>query len=280
MKDHAKTITIILIILVAYTIFVYAYAAGKKKPGTEDKNKQTEKKEPDNTSEKTNNYDVNIALFTKHFLGYKDGVWYENPSFDFTGKSFDVYTDNTVYKSKEIVYTDRWYIMNEDRSFIDYKAGFIAVNSVINYALTDSEEADPNEAQRAVIEEFLNSKGIKYNYNTLKKSVMTFDINRDGIHDNIYVVSNLFLNDYSGYDKTFAFVFVRSLNKNNVLYEDVFDGVDAVSICDPYIYSIITIDNKNTMIIGCEYFSMGGNKFMLFTNEEKSIDKVLETKAN
>ena len=279
MKDHARTITIILIVLIAYTIFVYAYASGKKTNDKDDKNKtKEEKKEP--TPEKETTYDINIALFNKQFLGYKGGVWYDNPSYDFTNKYFDVYTASNAYKSKEIVYTDRWYIMNDDRSFVDYNDGFIAINSNLNYALTFGQEQTVNDAQRAVIENFLKSKDIAYNYDTLKKTTMTYDVNRDGIHDTIYVISNLFLKDYTGYDKTFAYVFVNVLNQNVVLSEDTFDAVDAVSICEPYVYSIVSVDEKNTIIVGCEYYSLGGTKYMLYNLDGKNVNKLLETKAN
>ena len=281
MKDHIKAITIVLIILIAYTIFVYAYASGKKSPDEkDDKNKQQDKKEDNTPTDDTSNYAVNIALFNKQFLGYKDGKWYENPKYEFANKYHDVYTATKAYKSKEIVYTDRWYIMDDDRSFIDYDDGFIAVSSNLNYNLAFGKEEKINDNQRAVIENFLQSKNIKYNYSTLKKSVMTYDLNRDGIHDNIYVVSNLFLNDYTGYDKTFAYVFVNTLNQNVVLSEETFETAGAVSICEPYVYSIITIEEKNTLILGCEYFSLGGNKYLLYNLEEKTANKLLETKAN
>jgi hypothetical protein len=285
MKEHLKAIVIVFIILIAYTIVVYVYADSKnKKKDKKEENKtvEPEKKDNDNKPDEseTNNYDLNIVLFSKTIIGYKDGKWYENPSFNYNNVDFDFYTDGKKYPGMGLVYTDRWYVKSQDNSLMDYENGFLGINASTTYSVSQYKDQEISASDQAVIEDFLKSKGIKYNYQALKKYVMTSDLNRDGLHDNVYVLSNLFLRNYDSFDKTFAFVFVRSLNQNIVLFEDVYDGVDAVSICDPYFEGIVSVDNTNSVIVGCEYFSMGGTKYMVFGLDGKNGIKRLETKAN
>ncbi len=281
MKGHIKAIIIVFIILIIYTVLVYIYATGKNKLEVKEEPKQVNP-EPDNPDDNTEikEYDLNVVLFNRVFLGYKDGKWYENPSYDYTSKDFDFYSNGDKYSNMGLVYTDRWYVMDKEKNFVDYDNGFLAINNTKDYTAIPYKEEQLSSTNRSDIESFLQSKGLNYNYDTLKKIVMSYDLNRDGIRDDIYVLSNLFLEDYSGYDKTFAFAFVKTLNQNVLLFEDSYNAIDAVSLCDPYIEGIIGVDSTNALIIGCEYYSEGGTKYMLYKLDSKNATKLLETKAN
>ena len=283
LKGNVKAIIIVFIVLIIYTIGVGAYAKSKQKKLDDEaktpEKKQEKQKTPDD-NEKITKYDFNLVLSSKQFLGYKDGKWYQNSDYDYTNKDFDVYADGQKYDYRSLVYTDRWYIKNPDSTFLDYSNSFLAVSADIDYSLVVNNGGEVTEEQKKVVEEFLQSKNINYNINTLKISAFVNDLNRDGIQDTIYTVSNLFLTDYTGYDKTFAFVFVRTLNQNVVLFEDTYKAINAVSICDPFTYSVITIDGKNSLLVGCEYYSMGGIKYMVYSLNEKTPTTLLTTTAN
>ncbi len=278
MKDHIKAIVVVFIILITYTILVYVYAKGK--------NKDDEKKEPDKKTvepEKKPNDDavvdeINVIITPNTFLGYGNGKWHELDKYDYENKYFDVYTDS-VNSSKKLVYSDSWYIMNEDKTFIDYNDGFVAVLSSIPYTYNQAVGLNLTAANSQVIKEFLDSEGVKYNFNNLRKFVYNFDVNHDGLKDDIYVVSNLFLDDYTGFDKTFAYVFVRTLNQNVLLYEKTFDDVNALSICNPNVLGFFTIDNNPLILMSCSYFSAGGTKHLLFDFDGKSPKLLLESKS-
>ena len=283
MKSHIKAIIIVFIILIIYTFLVYAYASGKKTKNKDPKN-DNKVVDPDpnpkpDDSENLSSYAFNIILYPKTKIGYNNGKWYENESFDYNDKYFDVYAKE-LYKSMKVVYTDRWYIMDDSKKFVDYDGRFAAINSTISYTFVQGNSEVLTSENDAIIKAFLDSQGVKYNYESLQKSVMSFDVNRDGIRDDIYVISNLFLDDYTGFDSTFAFAFVRTLNQNIILHQDAFKDVNALSICNPNLDGILVIDDVPQLILSCSYFSEAGTKHMIYNVEEKKANKLFETKAN
>ena len=278
MKDHLKAIVVVFIILITYTILVYVYAKSKnsKTNEKESKDKTVEKdKKPEETSKID---DITVIITPNTYLGYGQGKWHELDKYDYENKYFDVYT-GTTNTNKKLVYSDSWYIMNEDRTFIDYNDGFVAVLAQIPYTYSQATEVALTNAHAQIIKEFLDKENVKYNYNTLRKHVYNFDVNHDGLKDDVYVISNLFLDDYTGFDKTYAYVFVRTLNQNVLLYEKSFDDVNALSICNPNVLGFFTIDDNPLILMNCSYFSAGGTKHILFDIDEKTAKLVLESKS-
>ena len=280
MKVHAKAVVIVFIILITYTIIVVSYANKKKNTNKEDNNpvvQPTETPEPKTVQKE---YPLNVILSTTTMLGYSDGVWEENPTYEYEHKDFDVYLDNNAYQHIRIIYDNSWHAMDPDRNFIDYEGDFTAIKSTIEYSRRNQDYVPLDATNEQVIKEFLDSKNITYNYDTLNKHVMIEDFNKDGIKDYIYVISNLFLDDYTGYDSTFAYVFVRSLNQNIMIFEDTYKAVNALSICNPYIDQFITVEDHLSLLLGCSYASAGGTKHMIYEMTGKTVNKVLETAAN
>ena len=278
MKGHVKAIINVFVILIIYTIAVSNYANNKSHKIAENNAKKKEVTPP--PTEEETEYQFNIILGPKTILGYSDGLWEENPTYDYKDKYFDVYTGENGYSNIKIMYDNDWHAMNDDRDFIEWADDFTAINSSIEYQRKNQAYSDINASEAAVITDFLNSKGITFNYDTLNKHVMIEDINKDGIKDAIYVVSNLFLDDYTGYNNTFAFAFARVLNQNLVLFEDTYKTPGALNICNPYVDQIIYIDEKPILILGCGFSSNGGTKHMLYEIEGKTVNKLIESSAN
>ena len=278
MKGYVKALIIVVIILILYTIMVGAIAKNRN-------NKNNKKDEPtskptEKTTNKVTNYDANIILLPNTILGYSGGVWEENKALEFDNKDFTVYTDQ-VYQNVKLISTDHWHIMRKDNSFIDYHNDFIAINASIPIeAVSNTLSTEITPENEAVIKEFLNSNSIKYDYDKLNKNVFVFDVNHDGLRDEIYTVTNVFLEDYLGFDNTFAYVFVRTLNQNIVLYEKIINNINAMNTCNPLLQGVITVDNTSYIVVECNLYSDMGAKHFLYNIADKKAFKVIETEAN
>lgn len=273
---NIKQIIVVIIILFIYCIGVGVFISYRHKD--EKNNKNNNSGSSSQTTKDTSELDMILTPNT--IISYKDSKWTENNDLDYSDIKFKVYTDKD-YKDLYVTYTDEWYIMDSGRSFIDFDKdlGFAAISSKTSTSF-DYLEDSKNDSDNEVIKAFLESKDVKYNEETLKSSVYEYDINDDNIKDKIYILTNVFLEDYSGYDKTFSYVFVRSLNQNITAYEDVSKNVNAMNMCSPKLRGILTFKNSSILITDCSYISNNGTKHTLYSMEEKSITKLLETKAN
>ena len=77
-----------------------------------------------------------------------------------------------------------------------------------------------------------------------------------------------------------SYVFVRSLNQNITIYEDVNSNVNAMNMCDPKLRGVLSFKGDSILIVDCSYIGNNGTKHTLYSMEEKNVTKLLETKAN
>ena len=285
MNKNIKVGLIAVAILTIYSIGIYIFAAQK--------NSQNNNNEPEKIPENNNNEndkdiiknenvfkaDYNIILSPHTIIGYKNGIWQENPKLNYNNMLFDVYINNEYKDKKYLSYSDDWYIFNENKDFLDYEGNILAVNTSLEYRNIGFVTSEFNEIDQSEITKVLNDKGITSNYNELKKSKIIFDINKDGMRDNIYFISNSF-EENSSSNKAFSIGFVKYYDKYEVFYEVIEDLDSIFTISNPSLQNILEIDNHTYLIVASEYYSNSGTEHHIYQVSDKNLLEVLKTKAN
>ena len=194
-KNYIKITAILIAIMTVYSIVIYIIAANRNtKEDNKNDGKVTENENisTPETPEKEEAIigDYNIILSPNTILAYKDGKWQENPKLNYKNMLFDVYINNEYKEKKYLSYSDKWYIFDESKNFLDYDGKILAVNTALDYKNLSYMTSELTGTDQNVITSLLNEKGITTNYDTLKKSKIIFDINKDGMRDDIYFISN------------------------------------------------------------------------------------------
>lgn len=283
-KNYIKITAILIAIMTVYSIVIYIIAANRNtKEDNKNDGKVTENENisTPETPEKEEDIigDYNIILSPNTILAYKDGKWQENPKLNYKNMLFDVYINNEYKEKKYLSYSDKWYIFDESKNFLDYDGKILAVNTALDYKNLSYMTSELTGTDQNVITSLLNEKGITTNYDTLKKSKIIFDINKDGMRDDIYFISNSF-EESNTENKAFSIGFVKYYDKTEVFY-DVIKEVDSIyTISNPYLQNILEINGQIYLIVGSEYYSNSGTEHYIYQILNNSIIEVLKTNAN
>lgn len=283
-KNYIKITAILIAIMTVYSIVIYIIAANrntKEDNKNDDKVTENENISTPETPEKEEAIigDYNIILSPNTILAYKDGKWQENPKLNYKNMLFDVYINNEYKEKKYLSYSDKWYIFDESKNFLDYDGKILAVNTALDYKNLSYMTSELTGTDQNVITSLLNEKGITTNYDTLKKSKIIFDINKDGMRDDIYFISNSF-EESNTENKAFSIGFVKYYDKTEVFY-DVIKEVDSIyTISNPYLQNILEINGQIYLIVGSEYYSNSGTEHYVYQILNNSIMEVLKTNAN
>ncbi|MBO5095451.1 MAG: hypothetical protein J6B98_01060 [Bacilli bacterium] len=283
-KNYIKITAILIAIMTVYSIVIYIIAANRNtKEDNKNDGKVTENENisTPETPEKEEAIigDYNIILSPNTILAYKDGKWQENPKLNYKNMLFDVYINNEYKEKKYLSYSDKWYIFDESKNFLDYDGKILAVNTALDYKNLSYMTSELTGTDQNVITSLLNEKGITTNYDTLKKSKIIFDINKDGMRDDIYFISNSF-EESNTENKAFSIGFVKYYDKTEVFY-DVIKEVDSIyTISNPYLQNILEINGQIYLIVGSEYYSNSGTEHYVYQILNNSIMEVLKTNAN
>lgn len=290
MKNYIKVGGILIAVLTVYSICIYIIAAKRN-------NKQNEESKQNNSSEiekdkNSNNNpistpndieldgDLNIIITPNTKIAYSLGMWQENPNFKHNNMLFDIYVDGQKYQNKYLSYDGNWHIFDNNKNFLDYDGNFLAVNAKKEYKNINFFSSELNESDKNNITLFLNEKGITYNYDELSKTKVIFDLNKDGVRDEIYFVSNAFVENQLSYNKAFTIGFVKYYHKNEVFLEIVDNLENIYDIPNSYLQNILEIDGQTYFIVGNQYFSDNGVYHSIYRYVDTSLIEVLKTSAN
>ena len=112
---------------------------------------------------------------------------------------------------------------------------------------------------------------------TLNKKILV-DYDKDGILEEINVISNLFVDPFMddiGDDK-FSIVYTIDDSKKNVIYNNQFsEDIKGCLISTPYIMDINN-DKKYELITTCTYFDKLGTKVQIYELEKEEYKLVKE----
>lgn len=291
MKKYLKITIVLLVVLTIYSIIVFAISKEENEktptdnPTPQKPNNPTPEKPKEESKEDIvrENPDYNIIIYPNNIVSYKNGIWAENKGLNTTNLLFDVYVNNNPLGQKYLTYNDKWNLYENNngmKNFINYEGELLAVYTNKPYNLFNYTNTELNYNDKNVISSFLNENGITYNYEDLIKSKVIYDVNRDGMRDEIYFVSNAFTELENIYNKSFSIGFVKYYNEIEVIYHSVEDISKSYSICNSYLQNIIEIDGKLYLIVGCTYYSNQGTQHIIYESTSNGINEVLTTSTN
>ena len=277
MKQNRKAIIIVIIILTGYSILVSLFAASRA--NKESEKEKVKPKEKVTETDSTNDFDLVINPKTIISHNEKDG-WYDNSNLDYKTIRFTVYIDGEKNDYRNIVYADRWQMVNYDETALDFEKSFIAIYSTKDYKVIEIEDKEFSSSNKKDIIDYLSTKDVNYQYDKLKIRYLYYDLNQDGVKDDAYFVSNVGIDDFTGFNKTFAFGFAKVLNQNITFYEDIANNINATNMCNPTFTTLLKVEEKINLITECSYASNNKSKHMMYNFEDRSVNKLVETKVN
>lgn len=250
MKKYIKLITVLVIVMSIYTVGVVIISKRNGKIEQKPSENNLEKDKENSTKEEVVQGDYVFALESQVYLNYKDGEWYEYPQFDYANKPFDVYVDNSLLGKYNLNYGGRWYIYDDRSNYIDYDGLFMAVYSNMNYSVVPTVVNQFDIVDQSNVNSFLSGLNITFDYNNIFKSKVLYDVNKDGLKDTIYFVSNAFQDEIGIYNSAFAYVFVKYATGDVKTFYSFKKSVDdLMSMSNPSFGSIIDIDGKQYLFV-------------------------------
>ncbi|MBQ4583940.1 MAG: hypothetical protein IJA94_03545 [Bacilli bacterium] len=286
MKKYFKISLILVIVLSLYATLVYFVANEDNKTpnnpiidsgnnnndNNEDKPSGFDKEDQDNDV-----IDINILLSPNRIISRRNGIWEENKNLKYNDVLYDVYIDSQNIGQKYLMYNKKWYIYDEQRNFIDYSGNVLAIKTDKEYKVINVSKSPLNEIDKNNIISILENKQISYNYDLIVKEKVVYDINADGIREEIIFISNAFTENVNDFSNTFSIGFIKYPTKNEIFFEYIDDILNSTSICLPSIQNLVKFENDLHLIVGCTYFSERGTQHNIYRIFNDTLREELKT---
>ena len=177
-------------------------------------------------------------------------------------QEFTVFVDNEKLGNYKIVYDDKWYLFDKKRNPISYSGNLIAYSA--NYEMKVKNFSQEKISDYTKVNEVLSENNITANQELTSNTLISVDIDNDGIDEKIYVAGNVFPMETDP-EYIFSVVFME---KNDIIYP-IYKSIEKnknFNGCKPYINSIIDVDddNKYEIILSCSQYSTEGTIDMLY----------------
>ena len=201
----------------------------------------------------------NLSLYTKKIKKKNIELYYNN---EYMGSYKFSYKDN------EIQFIDK-----NKNTFETHDNQFFGYSKSLNIDIIPFENNQMNDLEIEKLNQILNNLGIS-GYEILSISdKINIDYNNDGINDDIYIVSNLFLESIN--KKVFSLIYYLDENSNPVfIYKNINNTTSMYNLCVPSINNIVDLnkDSNYEMFIECNYFDNIGTEYSIYKFENKSYN--------
>lgn len=222
-----------------------------------------------------NNKINNVIIIDNNAIFKEQGnnKW-KNISFNkitnYNWKKYNTYIDNSYYGKYYLYNNEKWYLFKDKTKAVNYDGNLLALGGNIKYKVVNFTTYDIEDY--TYVKKVLNDNEISEKVFLTSDSLISIDINNDGIKESIYTISNKFSTENDS-DIQFSFVFMVKNNKIIYLYKNIEKNQDNIYVgCKPYINSILDIneDNKYEIILSCSYYSNNGieHKMYKYENQE------------
>lgn len=190
---------------------------------------------------------------------------------DLNWEKFNIIIDDKAIGKYSVVYDEKWYLFDENRSPYNYTGNLIAYQA--NYKMklkpfTTNEITDFTTVNKVLTENNLNTT-----QEFTLSNYIDIDYDGDGSNEKFYFISNVFPIETNP-DYIFSIVFME---KNGTIYP-IYKSIEknqSFNGCKPYISAIIDVndDNKYEFVLSCSKYSVETPIDMLykFTNNEFKI---------
>lgn len=259
MKGGRRKYLIVLIILVIYFVAMFFLLSNK---------------EVKETTIVIDNY----AVFKKIENEKWKNILISNYSLEkYNWKKYDVYINNTPYKSNYLMYNDKWYIFDKNKEPINYSTGLLGINTNNDYKIKVANINEENITDYSYVYNVLREKNITIDNNYTVNTYFSFDIDNDNQNEDFYIISNSLPIDFSS-NIYYSFIFMVKNNKIYYILDNTYKNM--LSSCKPYVSSMIDIDNDKTyeMIINCGKYSNNGADVYLYKFNKNRFEELISNK--
>ena len=252
-----KTYIIILVVLVVYFL-VFFLLLGRE-------NLKQEK------------YSTTIIVGNSTVWNYSGKKWSK-----LTGESilqkldwqiFNVYVENEALGEYYLWHDDQWYLFDKKKNAVNYTGRLLAYKS--NYDINVLQYQEEEITDFTYVNKVLEENGISTSsaFTTSRKT--TYDFDNDNIDETLYVISNVFSDDYYQ-EKIFAIAFMEKEGQIEYLYNSVTTPSDA-NVCIPYLNAVLDTnkDNKYEIILSCGRISNQPPVDMLYQKTKEGFKMVI-----
>jgi len=245
MKKGKKKYIIIIIILIIYLLLMYVFIGRDNLKDS--KNKTT------------------LIVGNNTVWSYSNKKWHNvkdsNEISTFDWEKFSVSVDGKKLGKKYLVFSDKWYLFDNNKKAVNYVGKLFAYKSNNNMNLLDFEINPITDFT------YVNEVLSNLNISTLDfavSNIVSVDFDNDGVDEDFYIISNSFITDPIP-DKYFSIVFMVKDNNIYLLYNNT-NIKDVYSGCIPYIDAFINVDKDSIheVVISCDKYSIQGSIDMLY----------------
>ena len=192
---------------------------------------------------------------------YSDKKWSKIPSSDipkYSWKKYDLYADNEFFGNYYLMYNKKWYIFDNDKKAIKWRFDTVGLGGNIDSSLDKILVYDMKSSEYSYAKNALESINIK-NQDISKigfKKKYTLDLDKDNKKETIYAISNAQMQGEYSQKLNYTVLFLRSGNKNIILYQHVENKYNSYGGCIPSITSIsVGKDKISKLIVNCSFYS-------------------------
>lgn len=190
------------------------------------------------------------------------------------------YEDGIFIDQNYLVYTNnKWYVFDSNKDAIIPNSKFLAVGGGKKVTVKKSNMIDTDQSDQLVIEQVLRENAISDFDHFATKSKLVIDLDNDNKKEVLYVLSNMFLTDFSP-SKVYNLVFVKDQDSIIYIYKDI-DSIDNMyNNCKVYLNNILDVnkDSKYEIIIGCGYYSTNGVMNRMYTLKNKEYKLLISNR--
>ena len=255
MSKRYKVITIILAIYLVVFFLIYGLTSIKNRTRT-----------------------LTILVGDNTIWDYSDKSWLnitrEETIDSLSWQEYKVYLDNKYFGEYSMWYSDnKWYAFKSDKSAVKMEGELLAYRS--NHDLKIREFEIKENSNYTYVHQVLKDNNLPTSSQMTVNNVVNFDIDNDGIEEQLYTISNAFASDF--YPTTiFSIVFMVKEEKVYTMYTNVQEA-NYGNGCKPYIRAFLDIndDDKHEVILTCAKYSVQAPEDMLFQLNKGKFDLLI-----
>ena len=196
-------------------------------------------------------------------------------------KNYDIYINQKKFGNYQVTYSEKkWYIFENDKTPVNYQGSFLGIKSNKGYHVGAFEEEDLEESDQIYLNQIYQENGLKENQKTTDAYKVSFDIDGDQDKETIYVLSNLFPNDFVP-STVFNFVFIVDNKKVQTIYKMTDAFTNECNHCKIGLQYLIDVDDdsKYELILNCKYYSTMGSCAMMYQKKGANYRRIKACKT-
>lgn len=253
-KDDIKKILILILIFLIILLIVFLLS----------KNTQSKDKvEPEK------NYAYVLINHPNAQLKFYKNEW--NYITDTTQRNYDLYRKNQKLGNYSVAFNNDSFNITGLDKIAEIDDNFTGVNTDINYKFINLTTGTLNDYDKNIIQSYLSKDNIIFGTNgeSIDKYVFSID-DKIGY---LYFVTNAYLTDVT-INNAYTIIFSVIDNNVKVLYKDIKENDNTLSVCYPIVNSLLKIDNVNYLLYTCMYFSNKGSIINVASFDNNQFDNI------